>query len=88
MWSEGGRKDGFRREFYRKTLVEYQIGDDIGFAGRLRVTPSPERWTWERVSIRVVEGIGVWLFPQKFCGVSARASILPESRQRRLQTSG
>jgi len=38
--------------------------------------------------IGVVEGIGVWIFRQKSCGVNVHASIFPESRQRCLRTSG
>jgi len=79
MWSERGRKDYFRLEFNAKTLTE---------------CPNPRRYCiysktprntgaldLRMGSIRVVNGISVWIFRQKSCGVSVHASILPESHQ-------
>ena len=86
MWSEGGRKDHFRSEFNAKTLAEYQIGDDTAFTGRLRLN-TVTGVDLSVGSIPVIEGIYLWIFRQKSCGLSVHASILPESHQRGLQTS-
>ncbi len=86
VWSEGGRKDHFRAEFNAKTLAGYQIGDDTASTGKLGSIPSPE-WDSSVGSIPVIEGICLWIFRQKSCGLSVHASILPESHQRGLQTS-
>ena len=86
VWSERGRKDHFRSEFDAKTLAKYQIGDDTASIGKLGSIASSGADLSVR-SIPVIEGIYLWVFRQKSCGLSVRASILPESHQRGLQTS-
>ena len=79
-------KDQFRSEFNAKTLAEYEIGDDAAFTGKPRLN-TVTGVDLSVGSIPVIEGIYLWILRQQFCGLSVRASILPESHQRGLQTS-
>jgi len=78
-----GEKATSGLRFNPRPLAESQIGDDIGSTGRLSAPTNRNGG-----SIRVVKGIGVWIFRQKYRVVSVHASIFPGSHQRRLQTSG
>jgi len=83
-----GEKATSGLRFNTRPLTESQIGDDRRYwiyrkTQRTTVTGTVDL---RMGSIRVVEGIGVWIFRQKSCGVNVHASIFPESRRRRLQT--
>ena len=61
-----------------------RYGESRGDSGQYRPGPLNLRMR----SIRVVEGIGVWVFRQTSCYVSVHASTLPEWYRPRLQTPG
>ena len=87
MRREGGRKDYSRLEFNARTLAGSQIRDDIASSDDSE-QHSPGLLNFRMGSIRMVEGIGVWVLRQKSCDLSVHASTLRESHRPHLQTSG
>src|SRR5271170_245891 len=76
MRREDRRKDHSRLEFNARTLADLRSATNC-VQRRFRATP-PRTAELRMGSIRMVEGIGVWVLRQKFCDLSVHASTLRE----------